>query len=446
MNLLGGIGMSAGTPADDRHDKPEEVKQPDRPKLLAILGPGLITGAADDDPSGIATYSQAGAQFGYDLGWTLLFSWPLMCAIQEISARVGRVTGRGIAGNLKKHYPGWIVYSLVALLVVANTINLGADLGAMGAALNLVIGGPTLIYVALFGVVSILLEVFVRYARYVSVLKWLTMSLFAYVGVALVVHMPWDKVAYHLIVPHITFAPGYLTVVVAILGTTISPYLFFWQAEEEVEEVRERPDARPLARAPEQAPAEFHRIRWDTYIGMGFSAVIAMFILWTTAATLNAHGITNIQTSADAAKALKPIAGPFCTVIFALGIVGTGLLALPVLAGSAGFALGEAFGWHVGLARKLNRAKAFYGAIAAAMIIGGALNFLHFIDPVKALFWSAVINGVASVPIMVLIMHLASHKAAMGEFKLPLGLKVVGWLATAVMALAAVGMFATMGS
>ena len=220
--------MGAATPADDRHDRPEEVKQPDRPKLLQILGPGLITGAADDDPSGIATYSQAGAQFGYDLGWTLLFSWPLMCAIQEISARVGRVTGRGIAGNLKRHYPGWIVYSLVGLLVVANTINLGADLGAMGAALNLVVGGPALVYVALFGVASILLEVFVRYARYVSVLKWLTMSLFAYVGVALVVRMPWDQVAYHLVVPHITFAPGYLTVVVAILGTTISPYLFFW--------------------------------------------------------------------------------------------------------------------------------------------------------------------------------------------------------------------------
>jgi NRAMP (natural resistance-associated macrophage protein)-like metal ion transporter len=438
--------MADSSASDIEHDKPEEVKQPDRPKLLQILGPGLITGAADDDPSGIATYSQAGAQFGYDLGWTLLFSWPLMCAIQEISARVGRVTGRGIAGNLKKHYPGWIVYSLVGLLVVANTINLGADVGAMGAALNLVVGGPTLVYVVLFGAASILLEVFVRYSRYVSVLKWLTLSLFAYVGVALVVHMPWQKVAYHLVVPGISLAPGYLTVVVAILGTTISPYLFFWQAEEEVEEVKERPRARPLERAPEQALAEFHRIRWDTYIGMGFSALIALFILWTTAATLNAHGITDIQTSSDAAKALKPIAGPFTSVIFALGIVGTGLLALPVLAGSAAFAIGEAFGWHVGLARKLNRAKAFYGAIAAAMILGCAMNFLHFIDPIKALFWSAVINGVASVPIMALIMHLASHKGAMGEFKLHIGLKVVGWIATVVMALAAVGMCATMGS
>ncbi|MDQ2859590.1 MAG: divalent metal cation transporter [Pseudomonadota bacterium] len=431
---------------DPGRDRPDDVKQPEKPPLLSILGPGLITGAADDDPSGIATYSQAGAQFGYDLGWTLLFSWPLMCAIQEISARIGRVTGRGIAGNLKAHYPAAIVYGLVALLVVANTINLGADMGAMGAALNLVVGGPTLLYVALFGAASILLEVFVRYARYVSVLKWLTLSLFAYVGVAIVVHMPWAKVAFHLVVPHISLAPGYLTVVVAILGTTISPYLFFWQAEEEVEEVKERDDARLLERDAGAAPAEFHRIRWDTYVGMGFSAVIAMFILWTTAATLNAHGITNIQTSSDAAKALGPIAGQFAKVIFALGIVGTGLLALPVLAGSAAFAMGEAFGWHVGLARKLNRAKAFYGALVAAMVIGGALNFFHFIDPIKALFWSAVINGVASVPIMAMIMHLASHKAAMGQFKIHLGLKAVGWLATAVMAAAAVGMFATMGA
>ncbi|MGI8841114.1 MAG: NRAMP family divalent metal transporter [Caulobacteraceae bacterium] len=421
------------------------MKLPEKPKLLASLGPGLITGAADDDPSGIATYSQAGAQFGYDLGWTLLFSWPLMCAIQEISARVGRVTGRGVAGNLRAHYPVGVVYGLVALLVVANTINLGADMGAMGAALNLVVGGPTLLYVVAFGALSIVLEVFVRYARYVKVLKWLTLSLFAYVGVALVVHLPWPTVLFHLVVPRISLGPGYLTVVVAILGTTISPYLFFWQAEEEVEQVRERDDAKPLERDPRAAPAEFHRIRWDTYIGMGFSALIAMFILWTTAATLNAHGVTNIQTSADAAKALGPIAGPFAKVIFALGIVGTGLLALPVLAGSAAFAMGEAFGWQVGLARKLNRAKAFYGAIAAAMIIGGALNFFHFIDPIKALFWSAVINGVASVPIMAMIMHLASHKAAMGEFKLHVGLKAVGWLATAVMAAAAVGMFATLG-
>jgi len=422
-----------------------DEKPPTGVNLLQVLGPGLITGASDDDPSGIATYSQAGAQFGFDLGWTLVLSWPLMCAIQEISARIGRVTGRGIAGNLKHHYPSVVVASLVSLLVAANVINLGADLGAMAAALKLVIGGPQLLYVALFGAVTLLLEVFVRYARYVAVLKWLTLSLFAYVGVALVVHVPWATVGYHLIVPHISLAPGYLTVVVAVLGTTISPYLFFWQAEEEVEEVKERPGARPLERAPEQARGELRRIRLDTYIGMFFSNAVALFIVITTAATLHAHGVTDIQTSSQAALALKPIAGPFVFVIFALGIVGTGLLAVPVLAGSAAYAVGETFGWHVGLARKLKRARAFYGVLAVAMVVGALLNFVH-IDPIKALFWSAVINGVVAVPMMVLIMHLASHKAAMGDFKLHAGLKIMGWIATLAMTAAAVGMFATMGA
>ena len=426
-------------------DPSADVKQPQTPKLLQILGPGLITGASDDDPSGIATYSQAGAQFGYDLGWTLLFSWPLMCAIQEISARIGRVTGRGIAGNLKKHFPLPILYFLVTLLVVANIINLGADLGAMGAALNLVIGGPIFVYIGAFGLIILLLEIFVRYARYVSVLKWLTVSLFAYVGVAFVVRMPWGTVVQHLVLPSISFKPGYLTVVVAILGTTISPYLFFWQAQEEVDEIRESDVAKPLARAPEQSESEFRRIRLDTYIGMGLSNLVALFIMITTAATLHAHGVTNIQTSSQAALALKPIAGQLAFTVFALGIIGTGLLAVPVLAGSAAYALGESLGWHVGLARKVKRAPAFYAAVAAAVVIGGIMNFLR-LDPIKALFWSAVINGVAAVPIMAMIMHLASHKPAMGEFKIHRGLKIVGWTATAVMAVAAVGMFATMGS
>jgi len=424
---------------------PEPTKQPERPKLLQILGPGLITGASDDDPSGIATYSQAGAQFGYDLGWTLLFSWPLMCAIQEISARIGRVTGRGIAGNLKKHYPVSVVYSLVSLLVVANTINLGADLGAMAAALKLLIGGPMLFYVALFGIASVILEAFVRYSRYVSVLKWLTLSLFAYVGAAFVVGLPWSTVARHLMIPHIQWNGAYFTVVVAILGTTISPYLFFWQAEEEVEEVEERDGAEPLEQAPEQAPAEFQRIRWDTYIGMALSNAVALFIVLTTAATLNAHGVTDIQTSSQAAQALRPIAGQFVFLVFGLGIIGTGLLALPVLAGSAAYALGEVFGWRVGLARTVPRAKAFYATIAIATLVGGILNFTP-IDPIKALFWSAVINGVVAVPVMALMMHLSSHREAMGRFKLHIGLKVVGWAATCVMAAAAIGMFATMAA
>ncbi len=430
---------------------PAAVKQPARPKLLAVLGPGLITGASDDDPSGIATYSQAGAQFGFDLGWTLLFTWPLMCAIQEICARIGRVTGRGIGGNLRKHYPAAVVYGIVLLLVAANVINLGADMGAMGAALNLLIGqgkpdkgGPIWLYVLGFGLISILLEIFVRYSRYVSVLKWLTLSLFAYVGVVFVVRMPWATIAYHLVVPTLSLTAGYITVVVAIFGTTISPYLFFWQAEEEVEEVKERPQAKPLIRAPEQAKEEFRRIRWDTYVGMGLSNMVALFIVLTTAATLHAHGQTDIQTSSQAALALKPIAGPFAFLIFGMGIIGTGLLALPVLAGSAAYAVGEAFGWHVGLARKVGRAPRFYAALVAAMVLGGAINFVH-IDPIKALFWSAVINGVVAVPLMVLIMTMASRKKVMGEFKVHRGLRTLGWIATVVMSVAAVGMFATLG-
>jgi len=421
------------------------VKHPERPPLLQVLGPGLITGASDDDPSGIATYSQAGAQFGFGLTWVMLFSWPLMCAIQEISARIGRVTGRGIAGNLKRHYPAPVVYSIVLLLLVANVINLGADLGAMGAALKLLIGGPQLVYVALFGLVTVLLEVFSRYSRYVSILKWLTLSLFAYVGVVFVVKTPWLEVARSLVIPQIRFSAEYLTVVVALLGTTISPYLFFWQAEEEVEEVKERPEAKPLERAPEQAPEELRRIRIDTYVGMGFSNAVALFIILTTAATLHAHGVTDIQTSAQAAEALRPIAGRLAFTIFAIGIIGTGFLAIPILAGSAAYALGETFGWHVGLSRKLSRAKAFYAAIAVATLVGVLLNNSP-IDPIKALFWSAVINGVVAAPVMALMMHLSSHRAAMGEFKLHRGLKIVGWIATAVMAAATVGLFATLAT
>ncbi len=431
-------------PTDLPHNAPADIKQPEKPKLLEVLGPGLITGASDDDPSGIATYSQIGAQFGFDMGWVMLVSWPLMCAIQEISARIGRVTGKGIAGNLKAHYPRSLLIGLVGLLLVANTINLGADLGAMAAGLKLVIGGPQLAYVALFSVISILLEVFVRYSRYVSVLKWLTLALFAYVGVAFVVHVDWAAVGYHLMAPKISWTSDYLTSLVAVLGTTISPYLFFWQAEEEVEEVKERDGAKPLARAPRQAKSEFARIRVDTYLGMGLSNMVALFIIITTAATLNAHGITDIQTSSQAALALKPIAGPATFIVFALGIVGTGLLAVPVLAGSAAYAMGEAFGWHVGLARKLTRAPSFYATIAVATLVGAALNFTP-IDPIKALFWSAVINGVVAVPVMVMMMLLACRRTIMGDFALTRGLKIVGWIATLVMALAAVGMIATIG-
>jgi NRAMP (natural resistance-associated macrophage protein)-like metal ion transporter len=427
----------------DRPERAAEVKQPEHPKLMQIMGPGLITGASDDDPSGIATYSQAGAQFGYIMGWTLLFSYPLMAAIQQISAEIGRVTGKGIAGNLRASYPRGLLFGLVGLLLLANTINLGADLGAMGAALKLLIGGPMLAYIVLFAVGSVLLEVFARYSRYVSILKWLSLSLFAYVATVLVVPVSWRDVLAGL-VPHITLDGKEITMVVAILGTTISPYLFFWQANEEVEEEKEDPAAKPLKEAPEQAPKEMERIRIDTYIGMGFSNLVALFIVICTAATLHAHGITDIQTSSQAAEALRPIAGKFAFAVFALGIIGTGLLALPVLAGSAAYAVGEAFGWPVGLARKPLRAKAFYGTIAGATLVGGLLNFSP-LDPIKALFWSAVINGVVAVPVMIAIMLMAAKPAVMGQFVLPIRLKIMGWLATVVMAAATIGMFATWG-
>ena len=423
---------------------PDEIKQPDRPKLRDILGPGLITGASDDDPSGIATYSQAGAQFGYALGWTLLLTYPLMCAIQMISAKIGRVTGRGLAGNMRRHYPAPLLYLLVGLLVLANTINIGADLGAMAAALRLLLPGPMVLYVAGFGAVTVFLEVFMRYSRYASVLRWLTLSLFAYVGTVFVVGVPWATVARDLVFPHIEFSGAYLTVVVAVFGTTISPYLFFWQAAEEVEEEKEDPDARPLVQAPGQAPREMARIQIDTLVGMGLSNIVALFIILTTAATLNAHGVKDIQTSSQAAEALRPIAGQFAFTIFALGIIGTGLLALPVLAGSAAYAVGEALAWRVGLSQRPGRAKAFYGTIAVATLIGAALNFSP-LDPIKALFWSAVINGVSAVPIMGMIMLLGSRQDVMRQFTLSRWLKGLGWLATGVMAAAAIGMFATWG-
>jgi NRAMP (natural resistance-associated macrophage protein)-like metal ion transporter len=420
----------------------ELVKQPERPRLFQIMGPGLITGASDDDPSGIATYSQVGAQFGYGLAWTLILSYPLMAAIQEISARIGRVTGYGIAGNLRRHYPLWLSSGIVSLLLGANLINLGADLGAMGAALKLLVGGPALLYVALFGLLSALLQIFTRYARYVAILKWLCLSLFSYVVCAFVVGMPWTQVALAVLWPPLSLKGDYLMAVVAVLGTTISPYLFFWQAGQEVEDGKERAGARPLTRAPEQADNAFARIRIDTYLGMALSNIVAFFIVITTAATLNAHGITDIQTSAQAAEALRKLAGPFTFAIFAAGIIGTGLLTLPVLAGSGAYAMGEIFRWHVGLARLPHRAKAFYATIAMAMVIGAGLNF-SAIDPIKALYWSAVVNGVVAVPVMVMMMRLTMRKTIMAGFTLPRPLQAIGWLATGVMAVTVAAMGAS---
>ena len=420
------------------------VKQPTWPKLRDVMGPGLITGASDDDPSGIATYSQAGAQFAYSLGWTLLFTYPLMCAIQLISAQIGRVTGRGLAGNIRRHYPVALLYPLVGLLMVANTINLGADLGAMAAALRLLVDGPTVVYIAGFATATVLAEVFIRYSRYASVLRWLTLSLFAYVGTVFVVGVPWLTVAENLALPRIRLSGDCVTVVVAVFGTTISPYLFFWQAAGEVEDEKEDPAAKPLIRAPEQAPVQMARMRIDTLVGMGFSNIIALFIMLTTAATLNAHGVTDIQTSSQAADALRPIAGRFAFTIFALGIIGTGLLAVPVLAGSAAYAVGEALKWKVGLAQRPGRARAFYGTIAAGDV-GRRDPQLHPARSDQGLVLDAVINGVAAVPIMIIVMLMASRKQVMGQFVLRPVLRALGWLATVVMAVAVVGMLVTWG-
>ena len=411
-------------------------------RLLRVLGPGLITGASDDDPSGIATYSQAGAQFGFAISWTMLFSYPLMVAIQQVSAQVGRTTGKGIAGNIRQHYPNWLLQLIVAPLFAANTINIGADLGAMGDALNLLAGGPQLLYVIFFGAFCAILQVFMKYTRYVSILKWFTLALFAYFGTIMVVEIPWAEAARGFLIP--TFSPdaAFWTTVVAILGTTISPYLFFWQAAQEVEDIRANPERKPLVKAPHQGPDAMERIRLDTYVGMAFSNLVALAIIITTAATLHANGITNIETSSQAAEALRPVAGPFAFGLFALGIVGTGLLAVPVLAGSAAYAVGEARKWPVGLARKPMQAKGFYASLALATIIGIVINFSP-INPIKALYWSAVINGIVAVPIMITMMHMTANPKVMGEFPVNDGLRLVGWISTGVMTVAAVAMIVT---
>ncbi|MCA8479748.1 MULTISPECIES: NRAMP family divalent metal transporter [Burkholderia] len=414
----------------------------DRPHAatwLRRLGPGLITGAADDDPSGIGTYSQAGAQFGFELLWSLLLTYPLMTAIQLVSARIGRVTGKGLASNMRTHYPRWLLYATVALLLIANVINIAADLSAMGAAVDLLLHGPQQLYVVCLGGVSVLLQIFVPYERYARLLKWIALVLLAYVAVALIVPVPWSEVGRALVRPHVQPSAAYFTTVVAVLGTTISPYLFFWQASQEVEELEAAPHAHSLRRAPHQAPAQLRRISVDTWVGMGVSNLIGFFITLTAAATLNAHHI-DVKTSADAARALEPLAGHFAYVLFALGIIGTGLLALPVLAGSAAYAAAGTFRWRNSLALEFGVAREFYAVIALAIVGGIAITFMHF-DPIRALYWSAVINGVTAAPIMVVMMLMAGSTRIMGEFAVKGPLKWGGWIATFAMAIAALGVF-----
>jgi NRAMP (natural resistance-associated macrophage protein)-like metal ion transporter len=421
------------------------AEHPQVKERVKQLGPGLITGAADDDPSGIATYSQAGAQFGYSMLWTVLITYPLMVGIQMVSARLGCITGKGLAANVKAVFPKPVLFCIVGLLLIANTINIAADIAAMAQALALLIGGSAHLYSICFGALCLALQVLLRYGTYVRYLKWLTLALLSYVAVLFMVHISWPAVLHEIVMPTIRFDHDTITVIVALFGTTISPYLFFWQAAQEVEELEAegiRNGGRSLPHAAQVARRHLRRIRWDTYIGMGFSNLIAFFIILTTAATLHAAGITDIQTSAQAAEALRPLGGPATFLLFSLGIVGTGMLAIPVLAGSAGYAVSEAFDWRSGLDRKLHEAQGFYGIIAVATLGGVALTFTR-LDPVRALVWSAVINGIIAVPIMAIMMILASREDVMGQFVVRPRLARLGWAATAVMAVTVGAMIGT---
>ena len=397
------------------------------------LGPGLITGACNDDPSSVGTYSQIGAQFGFALAWTLLFSFPLLVAIQEIGARLARVTGRGIAGNLRQHCPRWLAAFLITTLCAANVFNLAADLGAMGAVLRLLLAAPALLFVCLLGAVTVAFEMLTHYARYLRFLRWLSLSLLSYVACAFVVEVPWRQFARALLLPTLSTSPQYLLAVLAALGTTLSPYLLFWQAQLEVEDGAHQERAPRLLEAPEHAAREFARIRLDTLVGMGLSGMVALFIVITTASTLHTHGVVTIQTAAEAAEALRAVGGRFTFVLFALGIIGSGLLTLPALSTSAAYAVGELLSWRVGRRRPPGGARAFYAAIALATILAVALNFAS-INPMRALYWSAVLNGVIAVPLMAAVMSLATQAHVMGPLRLPAGLRALGWAATATMA------------
>lgn len=405
---------------------------------LARIGPGLITGVADDDPSGIATYSQAGAQFGLNMLWTMPLAFPLMAAVQLMCARIGRVTGKGLAANIRESFSPAILKMVVLLLLVANTLNIAADIAAMGEVAELVSGLDRHGMTALFVLITLLLQVFVPYHRYVYFLKWLTLSLFAYAAVLFTVHVPWTEVALRTVWPKLTLNADAAAVIVGVFGTTISPYLFFWQASEEVEDMQER-RGKPLLWDPTAAPRELRRISWDTWSGMFYSDITAYFIILATAVTLNISGITNIETAAQAAAALRPLAGDFAYLLFALGILGVGLIGVPVLAGSAAYALCEAVGWKWGLERKATDARAFYSIIAVSVLAGLVIQYSP-ISPMKALFWSAVINGVVAVPLMVVIILLASRKSAMGRFTSGRTILGLGWIATAIMGAAAVRM------
>lgn len=405
---------------------------------LARVGPGLITGVADDDPSGIATYSQAGAQFGLNMLWTLPLTYPLMAAVQSMCARLGRVTGRGLAANIRDQFPPWVVFAVVGLLLTANTLNIAADVAAMGESAALVVGWDRHVLTLILAGATLMLQVLVPYHRYVVFLRWLTLALLAYVAVLFTVRVPWTQVGISTLAPRLEINAAAATVVIAVFGTTISPYLFFWQASEEIEDMQAR-GGRPLIADAAAAPRELRRIRWDTWSGMLYSNLSAYFIVLATAVTLNTAGVTDIQTAAQAASALRPLAGDFTFFLFAIGILGVGLIGVPVLAGASGYALAEAMGWKWGLERKAWDARSFYAVIAAGVIIGAALEYTP-VDPMKALFWSAVVNGVVAVPLVVIVVLLSRRRSLMGEHAASRSLAILGWITAALMAAASIGM------
>ena len=406
---------------------------------LARIGPGLITGVADDDPSGIATYSQAGAQFGLNMLWTMPLAFPLMAAIQSMCARIGRVTGKGLAANIKTTFPPFVLYSVVALLLIANTLNIAADVAAMGEVAELITGVNRHLMTAFFVFGTVLLQVFIPYHHYVNFLKWLTISLLAYAAVLFTVHVPWGDVMKHTFLPTFIFNADSAAVIVGVFGTTISPYLFFWQASEEVEDMHTKKAALPLLNNKRVAGKELRRIGWDTWSGMFYSNITAYFIILATAVTLHVSGITDINSAAQAASALRPLAGDFAFLLFALGILGVGLIGVPVLAGSGAYALSEVLNWNTGLERKVSDAQGFYSIIVVSVFLGLAIQYTP-ISPMKALFWSAVINGVIAVPLMIVVILLVSKKSVMGKFTASRPIVILGWVAVAVMGFAAIGM------
>jgi NRAMP (natural resistance-associated macrophage protein)-like metal ion transporter len=408
----------------------------DSSDYIKKLGPGLITGAADDDPSGIATYSQTGAQYGTSLLWLAAWTFPLMAMIQEMCARIALVTGQGLAANIKHTYSKKVLYVCTFLLFIANTLNIGADLGAMAKAVQLISPKISFVFLVIFiGIVGLLLQVFIPYKKYAKYLKWLVIALFAYIATGLIIHMDWSTLLRDGIIPHITFSKTQILLITGILGTTISPYLFFWQTSQEVEEQIAEGKVTVKSRQGTN-DREIKKMRIDVWTGMFLSNLVMFFIIAVCANTLFVHGITNISTASDAAMALKPLAGPWATVLFAMGILGTGMLAIPILAGSTSYAISESFGWKEGLYRKLNEARAFYGVIIVSIIIGIFINFIG-IDPIKALIYSAIGNGIIAPIVLVFIVHISGNKQIMGRYKNSRLGNVVGWIVTILMGITA---------